>query len=81
MGIDGDVAVGFLGLCGDGQAGGDGAVKGEFGEGAAARVRLREEPAGFTIEAAERSFGGEGIEVAFDPKWTGQPEVGLDFAE
>jgi hypothetical protein len=42
---------------------------------------LREEPAGFTIEAAERSFGGEGIEGAFDPKWTGQPEVGLDFAE
>lgn len=79
-GVDGDVAVGFL-FGGGGEAGGDGAVKGDFeqrgteGGGEGGQVT-----AGFAGVVLEGALAGEGAEVVDGGGLAGEAEMGLDLA-
>lgn len=79
-GVDGEVAVGLL-FGGGGEAGGDGAVEGNFKEGGAeGGGEGGQVAAGFAGVVVEGALAGEGAEVVDGGGLAGETEMGLDLA-
>ncbi len=79
-GVDGDVAVGLL-FGGGGEAGGDGAVEGNFKEGSAeGGGEGGQVAAGFAGVMVEGALAGKGAEVVDGGGLAGETEMGLDLA-